>query len=284
MSKRIPPQAWALLSLLCLVPGCVRTRPGVDIGRWGLDYQLREIAVPRPNRIHILRVDLTQGKAKPVVALPADPDASGPGEVALTNPLTLAQGPGVLAFINTNPWDSFPDAAGKKNRSWFAGQVVDISGLAASAGHVRSLPEGVSAWVAADGRVCIGENPDLATVIEGLAGFSHIVKNGAIVASPDEVRHPRTAIGTDSTGRLLWLVVVDGRQKGYSEGMSVYELAEVMQGLGCQEAANLDGGGSSIMGLVGKDGLLQVMNSPSDLAGGARRIRPLPAILTLQQE
>jgi hypothetical protein len=276
-------QVLVAIVILCLAPGCVSARRGVDVGRLGLQYQLREVTDPRPNRIHILRVDLGRGKVRPVVVLPADPDGEGPGEVALTNPLKLAANPAVLAFVNTNPWDSLPDAAGKRNRAWFEGQVVNIEGLAATHGQLRSPPEKASIWIAADGRVHIGDKPDPAEVVEGLAGFQPIVKDGALAASPDEVRHPRTALGTERGGRILWLVVVDGRQKGYSEGMSLYELAEVMRGLGCQEAVNLDGGGSSIMGLVGQDGLLQIMNSPSDLAGGAHRIRPLPAILTLQK-
>ena len=70
-------------------------------------------------------------------------------------------------------------------------------------------------------------------------------------------RHPRTAIGYNS--RYFFLVEVDGRQKELSMGMSFGELACFMKELGCSEAMNLDGGGSSTFWLNGK-----VMNSPSD--------------------
>jgi hypothetical protein len=70
-------------------------------------------------------------------------------------------------------------------------------------------------------------------------------------------RHPRTALGFNS--RYLLLVEVDGRQKELSMGMSFAELARLMKSLGCTEAMNLDGGGSSTFWLDGK-----VMNSPSD--------------------
>jgi hypothetical protein len=43
----------------------------------------------------------------------------------------------------------------------------------------------------------------------------------------------------------------------------------------------MDGGGSSIMGLLDKDGKLKVMNSPSDRSFGRVKIRPLPMILTI---
>ena len=57
--------------------------------------------------------------------------------------------------------------------------------------------------------------------------------------------HPRTAVGTTTTGELI-LLVVDGRQRE-SRGLDLVELAGVMQDLGCVEALNLDGGGSSTL-------------------------------------
>ena len=78
-------------------------------------------------------------------------------------------------------------------------------------------------------------------------------------------------------------MVVDGRQTGFSEGMSLHELGTVMQELGCWTAVNMDGGGSSVMGLRGSDGELRVMNSPSDRVLGVVRVRPVPAILTLRE-
>ena len=57
------------------------------------------------------------------------------------------------------------------------------------------------------------------------------------------VRHPRTAVGFDSRGSLLWLVVVDGRQAPWSAGMSLPELTDLLRALGADEALNLDGGG-----------------------------------------
>ena len=71
-------------------------------------------------------------------------------------------------------------------------------------------------------------------------------------------RLPRTAAGLTADGRLL-LVVVDGRQPGWSAGMSLRQLATLMQGLGAVSAVNLDGGGSSTMVVSGL-----VVNRPSD--------------------
>lgn len=61
----------------------------------------------------------------------------------------------------------------------------------------------------------------------------------------------------------LVFVVVDGRQEGYSEGVTLPELADIMLSLGATTAYNLDGGGSSTMYFDGR-----VVDSPSN--GGER--------------
>ena len=57
---------------------------------------------------------------------------------------------------------------------------------------------------------------------------------------------PRTAVGVVDDNHLVF-VVVDGRSPGYSAGVTMTGLAEIMQGLGATTAYNLDGGGSSTM-------------------------------------
>jgi hypothetical protein len=74
-------------------------------------------------------------------------------------------------------------------------------------------------------------------------------------------RNPRTMVGLDRRGRLL-IVAVDGRQPGYSEGLSLLEGARLMAGLGAVDAINLDGGGSTAMTIDGK-----LVSSPSDATG-----------------
>ncbi len=59
-------------------------------------------------------------------------------------------------------------------------------------------------------------------------------------------RNPRSAVGYFEPGHYCF-VVVDGRQKGYSDGMTLSELAELFEALGCQRAYNMDGGGSAVM-------------------------------------
>lgn len=89
-----------------------------------------------------------------------------------------------------------------------------------------------------------------------------LVADGQVTVSDnDEVgramtSNPRTAIGQIGEGHYL-LVVSDGRTKE-SSGLSLRELAEVMQSLGAQTAYNLDGGGSSTMVFQGR-----VVNNPT---------------------
>jgi exopolysaccharide biosynthesis protein len=75
---------------------------------------------------------------------------------------------------------------------------------------------------------------------------------------------PRTAVGLDKNSRRLIIVVVDGRQPGYSEGATLVELADLLLEKGAFYAMNMDGGGSSTMVVEGKNGNARLMNSPID--------------------
>lgn len=83
---------------------------------------------------------------------------------------------------------------------------------------------------------------------------------------PDETdfgkaRHPRTMVGIKEDGTIV-MTVVDGRQDKMA-GVRQEEMAAIMSYYGCEDAYNLDGGGSSTM-LISIDGELVVTNSPSD--------------------
>jgi exopolysaccharide biosynthesis protein len=73
---------------------------------------------------------------------------------------------------------------------------------------------------------------------------------------PIQGDQPRTGIGIIDNNHFVF-IVVDGRSKGYSMGVSLDEFAEIFQQLGCTEAYNLDGGGSSTMYFLGR-----VVNNP----------------------
>ena len=121
--------------------------------------------------------------------------------------------------------------------------------------------------------------PDWSTVSDAIGGGPVIVRDGKPVYRANEAftvsqiapRNPRTAIGQLADGRIL-MVVVDGRQAGYSVGMTTFEMGLTMARLGAVRAMQLDSGGSSTLAFDG-----MVLNSPSD-----GRERPISTALMLE--
>lgn len=108
-----------------------------------------------------------------------------------------------------------------------------------------------------------------------LASGPLLVQNGQVDLTIDEnssratTRSPRTAVATRNNGNEVFLVTVDGRQRGYSEGMTLPEFARYLDSLGVEQAMNLDGGGSTTMATrsLGQP-YVSLANRPSD---GAER-------------
>jgi len=121
--------------------------------------------------------------------------------------------------------------------------------------------------------------PPWTNVSEAVGGGPIIVRDGKPVFrslegfTTDQLayRHPRTGVGQTADGHIL-LVAVDGRQPGYSTGLTNFELALTMMRLGCVTASALDAGGSTTMAFDGK-----LLNRPSDPGGE----RPVAEALTL---
>jgi hypothetical protein len=116
-------------------------------------------------------------------------------------------------------------------------------------------------------RLGIENGPD---ILESVGGSPILVKDGKRwFTDPGDNftngRHPRTMVGWTPGGDTL-LVTVDGRQPETSVGMTLFEAADFLLGLGATEGMNLDGGGSTTFVRDGR-----VVNSPSDVqvrAGG----------------
>jgi hypothetical protein len=108
--------------------------------------------------------------------------------------------------------------------------------------------------------------PDWTGVVDALGGGPLIVRGGRPVFRALEefstyqlsIRHPRSAVGQTADGRIVMLAV-DGRQAGYSVGMTNFELALALMRYGVVTGTALDGGGSTTMAFDGT-----VLNRPSD--------------------
>jgi exopolysaccharide biosynthesis protein len=100
--------------------------------------------------------------------------------------------------------------------------------------------------------------PDLTGVTTAIGGGPTLVRDGVAQQwSNLQMRHPRSALGYSKD--YIYLVVVDGRQFNVSDGMTFPELATFMVKLGCEQAMNLDGGGSSMLWISG-----QIISNPSE--------------------
>ncbi len=124
-------------------------------------------------------------------------------------------------------------------------------------------------WVDREGHPAfgMGDQPVPDNIWQAVGGADMILHQGQIVRQYTDYTtalNPRTVIGLRADGTVL-LVQVDGRQAPTSVGMHVEQVGVLLQSLGCVEALNLDGGGSStfLSRRAGED-RLQLRNSPSD--------------------
>ena len=129
-------------------------------------------------------------------------------------------------------------------------------------------------------------DPDKGTVIDfdkwkmqtAVGGGPVLLQNGQIkvtneqeikfVGKAIEDKHPRTAIGYTKENKLI-ILVIQGRFPNIAEGATLTQEAQLFKDLGCWEALNLDGGGSSCMLVNGKETI-----KVSDATGQ----RPVPAV------
>ncbi len=160
------------------------------------------------------------------------------------------------------------------------GMVVSASGAAAA--RLRAF------WAVADdpsatGRTVVLQPRADQVVEESVGGHPLVLAGGVSVidGSNDPFatgRNPRTLVGWNTSGDL-WLVTVDGRQPGVSQGVSLSEGAGVLRQLGATDGFNLDGGGSStFVSLTPGGGRTPVvLNRPSD--GFERRMETFLAVI-----
>jgi exopolysaccharide biosynthesis protein len=98
-----------------------------------------------------------------------------------------------------------------------------------------------------------------------MAGNARLLRDGVVLPGKGgDATYPQTAIGHTADHRLI-LFVSDGRQPGFSVGMTYGEVAGVLKEFGAVDAIALDGGGSATLVMAdGKDGEPKVLNRPSD--------------------
>jgi uncharacterized protein YigE (DUF2233 family) len=232
----------------------------------GIDYRFDELSKPRFLRIHSARIDT---KAAGIRFFATPDNGEKPGEVDGRRTATFLKEFDLELAINGT---GFKPITAER-------EPVDVLGLSVSDGKVVSPVDRESGnpvfLITAANEARILRAPfkaeDLLGAHNALQGWyganGMLLDDGEIVTTTRDI-HPRTAAGVSQDGRYVYLLVVDGRQKGFSEGMNLIELAAWMKHLGCWDALNFDGGGSTTLVMKTPVGSPRIVNSPS---GGVQR-------------
>jgi hypothetical protein len=254
---------------------------------------------------HCVRVDLTD----PDVQLFSTPRASGytaESRETLTQsvPHFLTQHQlQVVAdanFYSANPGGSDPTAEGISCEV-FGFQMS--TGLVVSASAFEADPRYASILFTTNNQPMMAfvnrpPGTNTAGFFTAITGFYPIVSNGvnigaaAINSYPDSSIHqtqPRTAFGVSRDNHYLFLMSIDGRQPGYSDGALDSETAYWMMQFGAWNAINMDGGGSTALYMADSTGKAVPLNHSSYVAAYGREryigshfgvyAKPLPGMI-----
>lgn len=228
----------------------------------GVERMSVTLTEPRPLCLHAFRVDRS---AEGIRLATNNSNGPRPLEIDGCFTTTFLKQKGCQLAINGAPFG--PGRAAE-------GETQDVSGLVISRGELVSPIEvpgepDRAALVLRDDRLAIEHPPiDTEGVQLAVGGFGVVLTDSKLVhdlTTPDAVlnnAHPRTAVGLGEEGRILYLVVVDGRQPGYSEGVTLRELGGLFRLLGADDALNLDGGGTTSMAIASEDGEPVLVNQP----------------------
>ena len=226
----------------------------------GVTYYRKESQTPRKMVAHVLAIDTRAGGLKCLVTPPSD----NSGLICTRKTSQLIGEFGLQLAINGDGFtyldqDTYDPAQYCPN----GGEPVKVNSYAASRGTVYS-----QRW---DNRpiMYINKNNEITfnapkgAIYNALSGDRMLVEKGKVIANLESQSvEPRTAVGLNQNGRWMFLVIIDGRQTGYSEGASFPELANFLLTLGVYTGMNLDGGGSSAMVIEGVLGGSFLLNSP----------------------
>jgi hypothetical protein len=236
------------------IPAKERLYPGVD-------YVRKVQLTPRPMMIHVITLDTRMNGLRFLVTPPDHIGSQYPLRARTTSEFLqefgvqiAINGDGFSPWWSHSPVDYYPHT----------GDPVQPRGIAASRGKVywTSTAPVPTLYISSRNLMSFDEPSKPFNAISG--EYLLVMGGDPIPGLNNSTTQPRTAIGYSKNGRFLYLVVVDGRQPLYSEGITLNELAHLMISLGAQYGMNLDGGGSSTMVVAGSGGRLRIMNSPID--------------------
>jgi len=236
----------------------------------GIRHVFLDTKKPRPLKINVLRVDLTCKDLR-FVTVKKDPDWGKPMPDFPSLPIrtrrittyqfmrnALDEGENMLAAVNATPWGPWKFPYNHK----YAAKM----GLVISEGVKIEEADGRPAFLITKTgefqirKIAGGE--DTSYIQLALGGFSMILENGAVRPDRKKILAPRTAYGLSKDRRCMFIITVDGRMEGVSEGVTTEELGGWIRKYGASDALNMDGGGSTTL-LVsdGKGGIRKLNKS-----------------------
>jgi len=227
----------------------------------GVTYLQKDLTTPRKNRMYVMAIDLTTAGLEFLVT----PSKNSSGILCTRTTTKFLEEFSMNVAINGDGFYYLDASVNPVITCPSGGDPVKANGYAASRGTVYSPVKTVqpTIYISATNQVTVDSIPN--KIFNAVTGDRVVVRNGITVKNlAATTPSPRTAIGISKNGRWLIFMVVDGRQTGYSEGVTFPELAELLISYGVYSGANMDGGGSSTMVIKGIDGKARVLNSPID--------------------
>lgn len=250
----------AALAFVQAMTGLVAAADSTETLAPGIVYKLRTLAGPL--RVHVLRIDLEEPGVRFSTAVANDTVMFAPPE----RTSSMARRRSAFAAVNA-------DYFGVNHHNCEELLYTDGRRIYAPERPFRSVLN-----LSSDHRVHIGLERTGVPFYNTVGGGPQLLVAGSFTwdtsvsgeingeggFSPNtkfDGRNPSTAVGVTQDGKTLVLLVVDGRQPGFSVGTTPRELADLLLAEGASEAMRFDGGGSSTMWIRSRGG---VVNSPSD--------------------
>lgn len=226
------------------------------IGAWtpiydGIEYATGSDTSPRLMKVFAMRVDLYNPS---VVMYASHDNGADPLEVTVETGLQFIAETGCKVAVNAS-------------YCTVSSNYTDIWGLGISDGVIVSPGDTTQGAqyncqlsFTADNVPSIIQSTDTPVGIwTAVSGNAYHLVNGLALGDNVDVA-PRTSAGLSQDKRYLILICVDGRQSGWSDGATIFDMSKWMLSFGAYNAMNMDGGGSTCMTRAD----VGVVNRPSD--------------------
>jgi len=224
----------------------------------GIVYRRVPLQTPRRAVAHILQIDLAAPRLRMVITPPVAGSRCLPARLTseflvATKSVVAINGAFFHPFWSNAPWDYYPHE----------GDCTYVLGRWSAQGQTYGRRwKGAALSFGPALEPAVGRLPDAKWMVEGK---SWLVKDGMALRhaadEQDAKPYPRNVMCIGRAPHSLLSILVDGRQPGYSDGLTLGEVAEFAAQRGCAAAIELDGGGSVSLAWHGPHGVV-LLNRP----------------------